>query len=192
MYDKKNKRIVSDAQVNQVIESAKEAKQLAENHQREKLKSRSGIIVEGLNDLAVRFSKCCSPVPGDEIVGFVTRGRGVSIHRTDCVNMIHLPVGEKNRLLEAEWSPEANVSEDTYPVEIVIYCYNRSGVLLDISRIFTENKIDVKSMNVRTTKQERAILVIGFETHGVEQLNTLIKKLRAVESVTDIERSTNG
>lgn len=192
MYNKKNKRIVSDAQVHKVIENAKEAKQVAERRPNERLKSKSGIIVEGLDDLAVRFSKCCSPVPGDEIVGFVTRGRGVSIHRTDCVNMIHLPVEEKNRLIEAEWSPEATDSGEAYPVEIVIYCYNRSGVLLDVSRIFTENKIDVKSMNVRTTKQEKATLTIGFETNGVEQLDRLMKKLRAVESVTDIERSTNG
>lgn len=191
-YEKKNRRIVSDAQVHKVIENAREAKEEAKKHSGEKRKSRDGIIVEGLDDLAVRFSKCCSPVPGDEIVGFVTRGRGVSIHRTDCVNMIHLPESERNRLIEAEWSPEAKENDDFYPVEIVVYCYNRSGVLFDISRIFTENKIDVKSMNVRTTKQEKATLVIGFETKGVDQLNSLIKKLKGVESVIDIERSTNG
>lgn len=191
-YEKKNKRIVSDAQINEVIESAREAKEGSGTNEAERLKSKSGIIVEGLSDLAVRFSKCCSPVPGDEIVGFVTRGRGVSIHRTDCVNMINLPTEEWNRLIEAEWSPEAKENDEFYPVEIVIYCYNRSGVLLDISRIFTENGIDVKSMNVRTTKQEKAIISVGFETKGVEQLDTLAKKLKNVESVTDIERSTNG
>ena len=191
-YDKKNKRSVSDAQVHEVIESAREAKESAEKIPREKLKSKSGIIVEGLDDLAVRFSKCCSPVPGDEIVGFVTRGRGVSIHRTDCVNMIHLPEWERNRLIEAEWSPEARGSDEVYPVEIVIYCYNRSGVLLDVSRVFTESGIDVKSMNVRTTRQEKATLVVGFEVKGVEQLNRLIGKLKNVESVISIERNTNG
>ena len=148
--------------------------------------------MEGLDDLAVRFSRCCNPVPGDEIVGFVTRGRGVSIHRTDCVNMIHLPVEERNRLIEAEWSVEAKKNQEYYPVEIVIYSYNRSGVLFDVSRIFTETEIDVKSMNVRTTKQEKATIVVGFETKGVEQLNKLVKKLRGVESVIDIERRSNG
>ena len=191
-YDKKNRRIISDAQVHEVIESAREAKESAGRNPREKLKSKGGIIVEGLDDLAVRFSKCCSPVPGDEIVGFVTRGRGVSIHRTDCVNMIHLPESERNRLIEAEWSPEAKENDEVYPVEIVIYCYNRSGVLLDVSRVFTENGIDVKSMNVRTTKQEKATLDIGFETKGVNQLNRLIAKLKNIESVISIERSTNG
>ena len=188
-YDKKNRRIVSDAQVHEMIENVRE------NTRRETgevPQSGNGIIVEGLNDLAVRFSKCCNPVPGDEIVGFVTRGRGVSIHRTDCVNMIHLPVEEKNRLIEAEWSPEATKSGEFYPVEIVIYCYNRSGVLLDVSRIFAENNIDIKSMNVRVNKQDHATLTIGFETNSVDQLERLIGKLRSVESVTDIERSTNG
>ena len=194
-YEKKNKRVVSDEQVKEAIENAKEAKGIKEGSESSSTKSggkKSGIVVMGLNDLAVRFSRCCNPVPGDEIVGFVTRGRGISIHRTDCVNMIHLPVEERNRLIEAEWSAQAKKNEDYYPVEIVIYSYNRSGVLFDVSKIFTENEIDVKSMNVRTSKQDKATIVVGFETRGVEQLNKLVKKLRNVESVIDIERRSNG
>ena len=194
-YEKKNKRVVSDEQVKEAIENAKEAKGIKEGGDSSASKSggkKSGIVVMGLDDLAVRFSRCCNPVPGDEIVGFVTRGRGISIHRTDCVNMIHLPEEERNRLIEAEWSAQAKKNEDYYTVEIVIYSYNRSGVLFDVSKIFTENEIDVKSMNVRTSKQDKATIVVGFETRGVEQLNKLVKKLRNVESVIDIERRSNG
>lgn len=194
-YEKKNKRILSDEQVKEAIENAKEAKGNREGAEAGSEKGgghKSGIVVMGLDDLAVRFSRCCNPVPGDEIVGFVTRGRGISIHRTDCVNMIHLPEDERNRLIEAEWSAQAKKNEDYYPVEIVIYSYNRSGVLFDVSKIFTENGIDVKSMNVRTSKQDKATIVVGFETKGVEQLNKLVKKLRNVESVIDIERRSNG
>lgn len=193
-YEKKNRRIVSDAPVHEFIEKAKSTKikETSRRNSREGMGHKSGIIVEGLDDLAVRFSRCCNPVPGDEIVGFVTRGRGVSVHRTDCVNMIHLPEIEKNRLIEAEWSSEAEEGQGVYPVEIVIYCYNRSGVLMDVSRVFTENSIDIKSMNVRTTKQDKATLTIGFETQGAEELDRLITKLRGVESVIDIDRSTNG
>ncbi len=192
-YEKKNRRIVSDAPVHEFIEKAKSTKikETSRRNSREGMGHKSGIIVEGLDDLAVRFSRC-NPVPGDEIVGFVTRGRGVSVHRTDCVNMIHLPEIEKNRLIEAEWSSEAEEGQGVYPVEIVIYCYNRSGVLMDVSRVFTENSIDIKSMNVRTTKQDKATLTIGFETQGAEELDRLITKLRGVESVMDIDRSTNG
>ncbi len=186
-------RIVSDQQVIEVVEKAREARENAGlDRTREALESKSGIIVEGLNDLAVRFSRCCSPVPGDEIVGFVTRGRGISIHRTDCVNMIHLPENERNRLIEAEWSKNAREGEGTYPVEIILYCFNRSGILMDISRVFTESKIDVRSMNVRTNKQGKATITIGFEIHRVAQLDELLKKLNQIESVEDIERSTNG
>ena len=193
-YEKKNRRIVSDAPVHEFIEKAKSTKikETSRRNSREGMGHKSGIIVEGLDDLAVRFSRCCNPVPGDEIVGFVTRGRGVSVHRTDCVNMIHLPEIEKNRLIEAEWSSEAEEGQGVYPVEIVIYCCNRSGVLMDVSRVFTENSIDIKSVNVRTTKQDKATLTIGFETQGAEELDRLITKLRGVESVMDIDRSTNG
>ncbi len=192
-YKHSTSRIISDQQVIEVVEKAREARENGGlDKTREALESKSGIIVEGLNDLAVRFSRCCSPVPGDEIVGFVTRGRGISIHRTDCVNMIHLPESERNRLIEAEWSQNARDGEGTYPVEIILYCINRNGILMDISRIFTEGKIDVRSMNVRTNKQDKATITIGFEIHRVAQLDELLKKLRQVESVTDIERSTNG
>ncbi|MBQ4462806.1 MAG: bifunctional (p)ppGpp synthetase/guanosine-3',5'-bis(diphosphate) 3'-pyrophosphohydrolase, partial [Eubacterium sp.] len=184
---------VSDDQVEEVIEKVREAREHAGLEQtRRALESKSGIIVEGLNDLAVRFSKCCSPVPGDEIIGFVTRGRGVSIHRTDCVNMINLPENERNRIIEAEWSENAREGGGVYPVEIVLYCNNRSGVLMDVSRVFTESGIDVKSMNVRTMKNEKATINVGFEIRSVAQLDELMRKLGAVESVNDVERSSNG
>ncbi|MBO6108673.1 MAG: bifunctional (p)ppGpp synthetase/guanosine-3',5'-bis(diphosphate) 3'-pyrophosphohydrolase [Eubacterium sp.] len=186
-------RIVSDEQVIEVVEKAREAREHAGlDRTRAALESKSGIIVEGLNDLAVRFSRCCSPVPGDEIVGFVTRGRGISIHRTDCVNIIHLPENERNRLIEAEWSQNAREGEGTYPVEIVLYANNRSGILMDVTRIFTESRIDVRSMNARANKQEKATFTIGFEIHKVSQLDELMRKLRQIEGVTDIERSANG
>lgn len=154
------------------------------------IKSKSGIVVQGLSDVAVRFSKCCSPVPGDEIVGFVTRGRGVSIHRTDCVNVLNLPEVDRERMIAAEWSGRAE-QDEFYSAEIVLYANNRTGVLTDVSKVFTENKIDIKSMNVRTSKKETATITVGFEIHGVAQLDNLIKKLRSVESVLDITRTSN-
>lgn len=151
-------------------------------------KSKSGIVVKGIHDLAVRFSKCCSPVPGDEIIGFVTRGRGISIHRTDCINIINLPEDDRARLIDAEWD-ETVKNTGVYPAEIKIYANNRTGVLVDISKVLTENKIDVLSMNVRTSKQGTASISIGFEINGVDQLNDIIAKIRNVESVLDIERT---
>lgn len=181
-YKKKHKKEITDANILETIADVKE--------KAPQKKSKSGIVVEGIHDVAVRFSRCCSPVPGDEIVGFVTRGRGVSIHRTDCINVINLPEEDRVRLIDAEW----NVSDGkepggVYSAEIKIYAYNRNGVLVDLSKLLTENKIGVTSMNVRTSKQGTATITIGFEINGVSQLNDMIAKIRNVDSVIDIERT---
>lgn len=154
-------------------------------------KSKSGIVVKGSTDVSVRFSKCCSPVPGDEIVGFVTRGRGISIHRTDCVNVINLPEFERARLIEADWQePDKGAEGGKYFAEIMIYANNRNGLLADISRALTEKNIDILSMNTRTNKQGLATLQTSFEISSREELNRIIDKIRGIESVVDIERTT--
>ncbi len=154
-------------------------------------KSRSGIVVKGIHDLAVRFSKCCNPVPGDEIVGFVTRGRGITIHRTDCINVMNLPEIERSRLIDAEWQAEENdKSAATYSTEISIFANNRIGMYVDIAKIFTEREIDVKNMNARTNKQGKATITMSFDIHGTAELNSLMAKIRQIDGVIDIERTT--
>ena len=128
-------------------------------------------------------------MPGDEIVGFVTRGRGVTIHRTDCVNVINFPESERVRLIEAEWEEAANSSE-TYSAEINIFAQNRTGLIVDISRIFTEANIDVKTLNSRVNKKEIATISIGFDIHGRDELARIIEKLKNIAGVTDIVRAT--
>lgn len=152
-------------------------------------KSKSGIVVKGIDDMAVRFSRCCNPVPGDEIVGFVTRGRGMSIHRTDCVNIIHLSESERARLIPAEWEQSDEKGNGLYMAEIKMYAHDRQGMLMEISKIFTENKIDVKNMNVRTSKKGTATVEMGFIVHSREELTKIIEKLHQLEGVIDIERA---
>ena len=184
-YEKAKKKAVTDAKIMESVSEAKEQKiRIA--------KSKSGIVVKGIDDVAVRFSKCCNPVPGDEIVGFVTRGRGVTIHRTDCVNMLHLAESERERLIDAEWQGGAQTrAGEKYTTEIKIYGNNRTGLLVDISKILTEKNIDVTSMNVRVSKQGTATITMSFDISSVEELNKIIDKLRQVESVLDIERSAS-
>lgn len=182
-YDKTHKKTISDSEVLDSVTESKEKIRV--------VKSKGGIVVKGIHDVAVRFSKCCSPVPGDEIVGFITRGRGVSIHRTDCVNIINLTDGERVRLIDAEWQQAENAAgSEMYTAEIMIFANNRTGILVDISKIFTETKTDVTSMNCRTSKQGTASISIAFEIHGRDELNRIIDKLRRVESILDIERTT--
>ena len=154
-------------------------------------KTKKGITVKGIDDVAVRFSKCCSPVPGDEIVGFVTRGRGVSIHRTDCINVISLPEIDRMRLIDAEW--QQSVTEENgekYIADINIYANNRNGLLADISKALTEKNIDIIALNTRLSKQGVVTMAISFEITSREELNRIIEKVRNIESVIDIERTT--
>ena len=153
------------------------------------IRSKNGIVVKGVTDVSVRFSKCCSPVPGDEIVGFVTRGRGISIHRTDCINVINLPEIERARLIDAEWQNQEEAG-GKYFAEINIYATNRNGLLVDISRVLTEKDIDILSMHTRVNKQGVATMQTSFEISSREELNHIIEKLRMVDSVLDIERTT--
>ena len=183
-YEKEHKKEITDETILEKISEANQQKvHIA--------KSKSGIVVKGINDMAVRFSKCCNPVPGDEIVGFVTRGRGMSIHRTDCVNMLHLSAAERERLIDAEWEdPEETEGGGQYLAELKMYAADRQGLLMDVTKVFTEEKIDVKSVNIRTSKKGTATLDMGFIVQGREQLEGVIKKLRQIESVIDIERTT--
>lgn len=179
-FNKDQKHKVTDEQVLEAAEHIKE--------RRPQEKQKGGIVVKGVDDVAVRFSKCCNPVPGDEIVGFVTRGRGVSIHRTDCVNLLSMSETDRSRLIEAEWQEGSEGSGQTYTTEISIYANNRKGMLADVSKVFLELDIDILTMNVSNSKKGRATLSMSFDINGVAQLNQVIARIRNIEGVVDIER----
>ncbi len=180
-YNKQHQKEITDEHIMEAAEG-KEKMRIA--------KSGNGIVVKGIHDVAVRFSKCCSPVPGDEIVGFVTRGRGISVHRTDCVNVMNLSETDRARLIEAEWQKSEPDKNERYTVEIKIFGYNRTGLLVDISKIFTERKIDLSSLNCRVNKQGVATILLTFDVQGKEELASLTAKIRQIESVIDIQRTS--
>lgn len=179
-FNKEQKQQITDEQVLEAAEHVRE--------RRPEEKQKGGIVVKGVDDVAVRFSKCCNPVPGDEIVGFVTRGRGVSIHRTDCVNLLSMSESDRSRLIEAEWQEGSEGSGQTYTTEISIYANNRKGMLADVSKVFLELDIDILTMNVSNSKKGRATLSMSFDINGVAQLNQVIARIRNIEGVVDIER----
>jgi len=183
MYESDHKKNMSDSEVLEEINNLAMSRQIQP-------KSQSGIVVKGIHDLAVRFSKCCNPVPGDEIVGFVTRGRGITIHRTDCINVINLPEFDRPRLIDAEWQQTDDSPLGKYLAEICIYANNRNGLLVDVSRILAENDIDIQSMNTRINKQGVATMAIAFEISGRNELTRIIEKLRSIAGILDIERTT--
>ena len=182
-YEKKNPKKISDEDILDEISSGSGKKYQSG--------IKGGIIVKGVHDVSVRYSKCCNPVPGDEIVGFVTRGRGISIHRTDCVNIMALPEIERARLIEADWQHDETDDKagEKYLAEIQIFANNRTGLLADISKIFTEREIDVQSINSRTSKQEIATISMTFFIGGKSELTKLCDKIRMVDSIIDIVRT---
>ena len=183
LYERDHKEELTNEEVMASIAEASASKPA-------QMKSKNGIVVKGIADLSVRFSKCCSPVPGDEIVGFVTRGRGISIHRTDCINIVSLPESESVRLIDAEWQAGEEQKKERYIAELKIFANDRKGLLVDVSKAFTEKNIGIISLNTRTNKQGQATMQVSFEVSGREELARMIDKLSGIESVIDIVRTT--
>lgn len=161
-----------------------EKKILKTSHTRRK-KSNTGIKVKGIENILVRFSKCCNPVPGDEIIGYITKGRGVSIHRKDCPNTKDLFV-EPERIIEVEWNTQSSVS---YNADVQVRANDRQGLLAEITSIINENKINIVSFYSRTSKDRIANINFVLEINDIEQLNKLIRRLRRIEGVIEVFRA---
>lgn len=145
-----------------------------------------GIIVKGVDNIKVRFSKCCNPVPGDDIIGFITRGRGVSIHRTDCPNILYSD-DSTERLIDVEWDFQKKAS---YNAEIQIKALDRAGLLADVASRVTDADIGLLSLNAKTNKEKIVTLSMTLEINNIEQLKDLMRKLRKIKNVTDVYRVT--
>lgn len=160
--------------------------ELAGRQDRKKRKvPENGIIVKDIENCLVRLSKCCNPLPGDEIIGYITRGRGVSVHRKDCKNIANEPGGDE-RLIEVSWYTEASA---TYKANITIMAHDRTALLMELTNTIGEAKIPLKAINARTSKDQVAIMSLTMEITDKDQLDKIIKKLRKVEGVFDITRS---
>ncbi|RKD34648.1 RelA/SpoT family protein [Thermohalobacter berrensis] len=144
---------------------------------------KQGVKIKGIDNVKVRFSKCCNPVPGDEIIGYITRGRGVSIHRKDCPNINNLE--NQERFVEVEWDEAKKVS---YSAEIQIKASDKPGLLSEITQLLSEGNLTVTSLHARTNKEKLALINITLEIKGVEQLNKFMKKVKKHKDVIDVYR----
>ena len=156
-----------------------------------KQKKKSGITVKGVGDLAVRLSKCCNPVPGDNIIAYTTRGRGVSIHRVDCNNILNLNKEEQKRLIEAEWALPDAPDGMTFRAELSIICEDRMGLLADISAMLNDSKIPVRGMIVHSDNQGGIVFRVTIEISSSEQLDRIYRKLLDIPGVEEISRVMN-
>ena len=152
---------------------------------RKKRYNLTGVKVKGQENILIRFSKCCNPVPGDEIVGYITKGRGVSIHQKDCPNVSDL-MNEQERFIEVEWNSQA---KESYNADVEIRATDRKGLLAEVTAIIDENKVNINSFHSRTTKDKTAIINFILEINDIDQLNKLIRKFRKIEGVLEVFRA---
>ena len=146
--------------------------------------SNNGIVVKGIDNCLVKLSRCCNPVPGDEIIGYITKGRGVSVHRKDCVNVKSL-VSEENRMIDVYWY-EAEKAK--YNVEIEIEANDRGGLLADIIKEIEGTKSKLVAVTSKATKEKISITEVTVQVENIEDLNKILKQLRKIDSVYEVKR----
>ena len=154
------------------------------NKKKEIRKNDTGIVVKGIDDILVRFAKCCMPVPGDNIIGYITRGRGVTIHRSDCENFEHTDESE-NRFIEVAW---ANNFSTSYSASVQVVSLDRKGLLSEVTMTIHELDMVMSGINAKIDKNGIAIVNISVEISDIEELNKLIKKLKNLEDVIEVKR----
>ena len=159
--------------------------ELVTERNKKKKTSKSGVIVKGIDNCLVKFSKCCNPVPGDDIIGYITKGRGVSVHRRDCTNINDL-LSEEERIIEVEWLDDKAAT--AYNVDIQVLANDRTGLLSDVVKEITNQKINIMGVNTRTSKDRIATIDVTLEVHDIEQLNQVVKQIRKVDSVYEVTR----
>ena len=158
--------------------------ELSKNKIPEPKTSNSGVIVKGIDNCLVKFSKCCNPVPGDEIIGYITKGRGVSIHRKDCINVKDL-FQQEDRIIDVEWS---NTEKAAYKVDIEIHPNDREGLVADIAKAMNNSKATMLLINSKVNKEKIVITELTLQVENLEELNKLLKTLRKIDSVYDVRR----
>ena len=144
----------------------------------------SGVIVKGIDNCLVKLSRCCNPVPGDEIVGYITKGRGVSVHRKDCKNVKDLLEEEEHRMIDVAWYKK---QEGEYTVDLQVLSSDRSGLLVDVLKEIGNAKAKLLAVNTKT-KNSIATLEISIEVESLSKLNQIMKQLRKVDSVFEVRR----
>lgn len=174
-YRKEHKEVNIEEKIEELVKAKKPPKNAANN----------GVIVKGIDNCLVKLSKCCNPVPGDDIIGYITKGRGVSVHRTDCVNVKDL-LTEEDRMIDVKWYEESKQS--SYTVDIEIFANDRSGLLADIIKELSSQKTKLIAVNSRANKEKIAITDITIEVENLEELNKILKVLRKVDSVYEVNR----
>jgi GTP pyrophosphokinase len=150
-------------------------------------KDSPGVIVKGADNLMIKLARCCNPVPGDDIVGFITKGRGISVHRCDCSNITSLPDEEKARFIEVEWE-NLEVGK-SYVAEIGLEGIDRKGMISDISRVCEDMDIHLSGVNAKTGKDGNMSMVITLSISSTQEMEKVLRNLKNIEGISDVYRA---
>ena len=167
----------------------KMTKEIAHNNETQRKRTESGVMVKGIDNLLIRLSRCCTPVPGDEIVGFITKGRGVSVHRADCPNITE--EGFEERLIEVEWENATQVTRKEYPVDIEITAYDRPGVLNDVMHAVSETKTNILAVSGRADRDKIATIHLTIAITNISGLHRVVDKIKQLPDIYSVQRVIN-
>ncbi|MGN0714294.1 MAG: RelA/SpoT family protein [Anaerovoracaceae bacterium] len=185
--DNKQAEVKSNEEVMEDIKAAEARKQRQQKQQGRKDNDTPGIIVKGADNLMIRVARCCNPVPGDEIVGFITKGRGISVHRKDCSNVVSLPPEEKQRFIEVEW--EDLKMGKSYNADICLLTYDRKGMLSDISKTCEDMDIHLSGVNAKSGKDGTVNMTITLSISSTQEMQKVLRSLRLIDGVIQVYRA---
>jgi GTP pyrophosphokinase len=184
LYEKEVKKVQKDEE--QILH--KHNSNESEYSKKRQKNSPQGITVKGLDNILVRFAKCCNPLPGDDIIGYITKGRGVAVHRSDCPNAKLDSDFFQNRLIEVSWTDTAR---SKFEAEIQVKCIDRKGIINDITHIVAMDKVSLNGINARKSKESIVMVNLLIEVDDISELNTVMKKIRSIPGVEDVYRVLN-
>lgn len=185
--DNKQAEVKSNEEVMEDIKAAEARKQRQQKQQGRKDNDTPGIIVKGADNLMIRVARCCNPVPGDEIVGFITKGRGISVHRKDCSNVVSLPPEEKQRFIEVEWE-DLKIGK-SYNADICLLTYDRKGILSDISKTCEDMDIHLSGVNAKSGKDGTVNMTITLSISSTQEMQKVLRSLRLIDGVIQVYRA---
>ncbi|STY34871.1 GTP pyrophosphokinase [Listeria fleischmannii subsp. coloradonensis] len=186
LTEKERKEREQEEQTEKLLTQAEARNNTAEaNNEKLKIKHNAGVVVQGVGNLLIRLSRCCNPVPGDQIVGYITKGRGISIHRSDCPNVQSI---EDERLIDVEWEDADFQAKNDYNVDIEIYGYNRNGLLNDILQVINSLTSNINGVNAKVDNNKMATLVLTLQIHNINHLQRVVDKIKQIPDVYTVRR----
>lgn len=169
------------------LKKKEKATNFSENKKNNTKKEASGVSVEGVDNLLIRFSRCCNPVPGDKIVGFITKGRGISVHRADCVNVISLPEAERERFIDVHWDEQKE--NRSYNADISIISEDRKGLFSDISRVCEDMDVHIAGVNAKSSKDSTVNITMTLSISNTNQMEKILRTLKSTQGIVDVYRA---